>query len=65
MWFRRRDKGEESAAALKDAKQNLRIVQKRGPEVSRVADALKDMRERNHFGEALQEIIVRKRGPLT
>lgn len=65
MWFRRRNSaGVESEAALEDAKRNLREVQQRGREVSSVANALKDIREKNHFAEALEAIMVRHGGPL-
>lgn len=66
MWFRRRnkDRGVESEAALEDAQRNLCEVQKRGREVSSVANALKEIREKNHFAEALEAIMVRHGGPL-
>lgn len=57
MWLRRR-KSNESAEALKEAEDSLRQVQLRSVEVSRVAKALKDIRNRNHFAEALEAIIV-------
>lgn len=58
MWlFRRRDSSDEAKNALEDAKHNLRKVQARSSEVSRVANALKEIRERNHFAEHLEAII--------
>ena len=65
MWFLRRNKesSEDSKKALEDAQQNLERVQRRGREVSRVAKALKDIRERNHFAEQLESIVIRPRGP--
>lgn len=65
MWFRRRretSSSEEAAKALLDARQNLREVRRRSTEVSKVAQALKDIRERNHFAEQMEEILVRRRG---
>lgn len=64
VWFRRRDKRriKESKEALADANKSLREVQKRSDEVSYVANALKEIRERNHFAEQLEEIMVRRRG---
>lgn len=55
--FRRSDSSEEAKKALADAKHNLRKVQARSSEVSRVANALKEIRERNHFAEQLEAII--------
>ena len=57
MLFRRR-RNTEAAEALEDARKNLKKVQSRGGEVSRVAKALKDIRDRNHFAEALEAIIA-------
>lgn len=63
MWFRRQNKNSvESEAALEDAKKNLRKVQNRGCEVSSVANALKEMREKNHFAEALEAIMGGQHG---
>lgn len=65
MWFRRRNRsGVESEAALEDAQRNLREVQQRGREVTSVANALKEIRNKNHFAEALEAIMVRHGGPL-
>jgi hypothetical protein len=65
VWFRRQSKqGVESEAALEDAQRNLREVQRRGREVSSVANALKEIRETNHFAEALEAIMIRHGGPL-
>ena len=63
MWFPWRGKAtEESAEALKDAQNNLREVSQRTSEVRKVAKALKDIRERNHFAEQVEDIILRRRG---
>jgi hypothetical protein len=62
--WRNKDKDGESADALRDAEKNLRAVQRRGKEVTSVAKALREMRERNHFAEQMEEIIVRRRGQL-
>lgn len=53
-----------SQKALEDAEHNLSEVKKRSREVSQISNALKDIRERNHFAEQLEAIIVRPRGPL-
>lgn len=47
----------ESTQAILDATGKLRRTQERGPEVSRVSNVLKDIRERNHFAEQLQSIL--------
>ena len=64
MWFpwRSRKSGEDSEKALKQAEENLFQVQKRGEEVRAISEALREIRERNHFAEQLEEIIVRRRG---
>lgn len=66
MRFPWRSKGKDgdSEAALRDAQKNLRKVEKRGSEVTSVANALRELRERNHFAEQMEEIIVRRRGQL-
>lgn len=66
MWFQRRQggkSGEEATEALKDAQENLREVQKRSEEVSQVARALKTLRERNHFAEQLEAVLMHSRNP--
>lgn len=65
MWPlpRRRSKAtEEATKALKDAEKNLHEVKQRGCEVQQVANALKEIRERNHFAEQLEGIILRHGG---
>lgn len=59
MWpFRRKSDDEEARKALADARKNLRRVQRRGEQVSSAADSLRDLRERNHFGEQLEAIFI-------
>lgn len=64
MLFRRRNKesAEKAQKALEDAKKNLREVQQRGTEVSAISNALREIRERNHFAEQMEEIFVRFEG---
>lgn len=63
MLFRRRKAGSEDAQkALEEAHESLRKVQKRSKEVSAISNALKEMRERNHFSEQMEEIFVRYGG---
>jgi len=63
MWFRRKGKEEEkSKDALKDAEQNLREIKRRTSQVVEVVEALRELREGNHFAEQLEELIVRRRG---
>lgn len=62
MRFRRRPKNNglgEAEKALSDAVENLEVVKSRGDEVSSVSDALRTLRRHNHFGEQLEEIILR------
>lgn len=62
MRFLRRDKSEkdDSHRAMEEAQQRLEKTQEEGREVSEVANALRHIRERNHFAEALERIIIRK-----
>jgi hypothetical protein len=60
MWFRRHRNNSKADEALADAQQNLRAVQQRSTEVNQITKALKDMRERNHFAEALEDVIIRR-----
>lgn len=64
MWFRRRrnESTEEAVKALEDAETHLTRIRTRGCEVSKVASALRDIRERNHFAEQMEEIILRNKG---
>lgn len=62
MWFRRRrsDAIDKADEALADSLKSLRATKDRGPEVTTIAQGLKDLRERNHFAENLEEIIRRR-----
>lgn len=67
MWFLRRresESGEEAKRALEDAENTLREVKDRAEEVSMIATDLKNIRERNHFAEQLEDLLLRRRGPL-
>ncbi len=66
MWFRWRNRKTdgESEKALREAEKAGRAVNRRGREVSEIAEALKEFRERNHFAEQLEAIIIRRRGQL-
>lgn len=60
MLFRRRKQATEDAQkALDQAREKLKEVRERGQEVSAISNALREMRERNHFAEQMEEIIVR------
>jgi len=64
VWFRGRDKKKvtEAQKALESAQASVKEAEERGQEVTAVAEALKRIRERNHFAEQLEEIIIRRRG---
>ena len=65
MWFQRRDKpNNEAQKALRDAESNLKRVKDRGDEVTELADAFREFRQRNHFAEQIEEIISRRRRSL-
>ena len=59
MLFRRRKANEEAQKALDEAREKLHEVRQRGKEVSAISNALREIRERNHFAEQMEEIIVR------
>lgn len=64
MWFIKRRPSEgraEAEQALKEARKDLRKVERRGTEVTNVVESLKELRERNHFGEALDAILIQRR----
>ena len=64
MWWRRRktDTIVEATEALEHAEKNLEEVKGRSGEVRKVSNALRDFRERNHFAEQLEAIILRPKG---
>ena len=65
LWPNKKKGGRGPAdEALDDANRNLREIEKRGQEVTQVANALRDFRERNHFAEGLEAMIRQQRGPL-
>lgn len=70
MWALWRKKGKEGNGeskadlALADANRNLLEAKKRGVEVTKVTNALRNERERNGFAEALEEMILGNRGPI-
>jgi len=67
MWFLRRRGAEavdEAQKALVEAKQALSDILDRDKEVAELSEASREMRERNHFAEALDELLRRRRRPL-
>lgn len=64
MWFvrRRSDDREEANAALRDARKQVRKVERLSDEVNKVSKAAKEFLERNHIGEQLEEIILQYKG---
>jgi uncharacterized protein YhaN len=66
MWPRRKGKDkQESEDALNEAKNNLKEIKKRTAQVEEVVEALRELREGNHFAEQLEELIVRRRRSTT
>lgn len=63
MGSRRQSKSSLDAdKALADAQKKLSEVKERGPEVSTLANSLREFREVNHIAEQWEEIITRRRG---
>lgn len=48
----------ESGIALQQAQLHLEEIKARDPEVSEVSKAMRILRERNHFAERLQALII-------
>lgn len=59
MWFRRH-KNKEAEKALEEAQTSLRAIQQRTIEVNIITSKLREIRQRNHFAEALEAIIVHR-----
>lgn len=55
---RNRSTTEDAKKALDEARRNVKRVKQRSEEVSEVAGALKNIRERNHFADQLLELMV-------
>jgi hypothetical protein len=67
MWFLRRRasrSGDEAKKALEEAEKALRTVQERGDLVTEIAQDAIRIRERNHFAEQLEELVLQRRRPL-
>lgn len=60
-WFGTKKAGEEAREALEDARSNLLDVERRETEVHAVADALREIRERNHFSKSLEDLMSNPR----
>lgn len=54
----------KSQEALLEARTSLSEVKSRTPEVRAISKALKEIREKNHFAEQLEAIILRNGGTL-
>jgi hypothetical protein len=57
MWPRKRKKETESRVALATSIENLERTKDRATDVTEITEALKQLRERNHFAEQLQSIM--------
>jgi hypothetical protein len=61
-WLGRKkpDTNSEADKALRDAEKKLDEIKNRGREVTALAEALKEIREKNHFAEQLEAVFRRK-----
>lgn len=57
MWIRKVKTQDQSRTALCESFKKLRETEKRDPEVAKAAEALRVLRERNHFAEQLESIM--------
>jgi hypothetical protein len=55
-WNRRDERGSDGTAARIEATESLREAHERWPEVLKVAASLREVRERNHFGDRVRII---------
>lgn len=65
MWFLRRQEvksGDDAKKALVESEQQLLEVQGRAEEVTVLSQAIRELRERNHFSERLEQLIMQTRG---
>jgi hypothetical protein len=64
MWLLRRLRSknrEDPDKAIENAQKHLSRIEERGEEVNHVSNSLKEIRQQNHFAEAMEEIILRAR----
>lgn len=57
MWFRRHQEEQDSKLALQESIQKLKQTEQRTAAVAEVSEALRTLRERNHFAEQLESIM--------
>lgn len=57
MWPRRKNVEDRSTLALQESKDSLEKTELRTAAVSEISDALRTLRERNHFAEQLESIM--------
>jgi len=57
MWLLKRQKDEKSVQALQESKLELQKTELRTAKVVEVSNALRTLRERNHFAEQLADIM--------
>ena len=58
---RRFQEDHEGQEALLEAHSELAVVKSKSQEVDRVTASLRSLRERNHFGEAVEEAMLLRR----
>jgi hypothetical protein len=57
MWFHRDKTEDHSAAAVEESIETLKKTEQRSDEVTEVSQALRTLREVNHFAEQLESIM--------
>jgi hypothetical protein len=57
MWRRKKQLEVESQVALQESLQHLKLTEQRLAPAQEVSNALRTLRERNHFAEQLQSIM--------
>jgi hypothetical protein len=67
MWFRRESRKEaedqlDAEVALQEAQENLVKVEERSHEVRWFSNAIREIREKNHLGEQIEDYILRGKG---
>lgn len=57
MWRRDPERDIESKKAVKESLENLKVTVERTAAVEEITEALRSLRERNHFAEKLESIM--------
>lgn len=63
MWRKKRAADDDAARARDEAEQNLAEAHKIWPEVRQVSSSLRELTQRNHFAEQIEQIFRANQPP--